>query len=98
MVTTQQEQDTRTAPKVEKQPKPKYVFITCIDCGKERIVATQDAFQVKRCVDCQKRHRKMMRKINRTTKVERLQKRIAELEEQNVELRGRYENAIEHVL
>jgi hypothetical protein len=31
--------------------------IKCVDCGKERTVKVQDAFQVKRCVEHQKEHR-----------------------------------------
>ena len=77
MVTTQIEQGTKTAPK---PVKARNQFVSCMDCGNERIVATQDAFQVKRCVPCQLKHRKAMRKLNRTTKIERLQARIKELE------------------
>lgn len=29
--------------------------ITCIDCGAERTIKIQDAFQVTRCIPCQKR-------------------------------------------
>lgn len=31
--------------------------INCMDCGIERVIKVQDAFQVKRCVDCQKKFR-----------------------------------------
>lgn len=36
--------------------------ITCVDCGAERDIALQDLFQVKRCVDCQKKLRNEKRR------------------------------------
>src|SRR5690606_8883836 len=39
----------------------KTTTINCVDCGKERVIKVQDAFQVKRCVDCQKKHRNRRR-------------------------------------
>lgn len=39
------------------------VNITCIDCGEERAVATQDAFQVKRCEECQRKFRNGKRRV-----------------------------------
>jgi ribosomal protein S27E len=45
-------------PKVEK---PTTVGIKCIDCGAIRTVHVQDAFQVKRCVLCQVKHRNSKR-------------------------------------
>lgn len=42
--------------------KAKTVTIICIDCGDERVIKPQDAFQVKRCVACQKIHRSSARK------------------------------------
>lgn len=39
----------------------KTTTINCIDCGAERIIKVQDAFQVKRCVTCQKNFTKARR-------------------------------------
>lgn len=39
----------------------KTLAIKCIDCGGERIIKVQDAFQVKRCVNCQKTYSKARR-------------------------------------
>jgi hypothetical protein len=38
------------------------VKIKCSDCGTEREIKVQDKFQVRRCVDCQKEHRKALRR------------------------------------
>lgn len=46
----------------------KTTTINCVDCGKERIIKVQDAFQVKRCVDCQKKHRNRRRAERRREK------------------------------
>lgn len=40
----------------------KTTTITCIDCGAERTVKVQDAFQVKRCVEDQEKHRKALQR------------------------------------
>lgn len=39
----------------------KTAVIHCIDCGAERMIKTQDIFQVKRCVTCQATYAKKMR-------------------------------------
>lgn len=39
----------------------KTTTIHCIDCGAERMIKTQDIFQVKRCVPCQAIYAKKMR-------------------------------------
>lgn len=46
----------------------KTVTIKCCDCGAERIIKPQDAFQVKRCVDCQKKYRRKKQAENRKKK------------------------------
>lgn len=48
--------------------KPKTVTVECQECGAERVVATQDAFQVKRCQDCQRKHRNHKRNERAKTK------------------------------
>ena len=35
--------------------------ITCSECGAERVIKIQDAFQVTRCVTCQKKYQKARR-------------------------------------
>lgn len=42
--------------------------IACEECGKEHIVKVQDAHQVKRCPDCQKKHRNVKRAEKRKEK------------------------------
>lgn len=67
--------------------KAKQVAIVCVDCGEERMVASQDAFQVKRCTDCQKVYRNNKRKerakVRRTEK--RQTKELAYLNEEKEE-------------
>ena len=46
----------------------KTTTINCVDCGKERVIKVQDAFQVKRCVDCQKKYRNRRRAERRREK------------------------------
>lgn len=46
----------------------KLITINCEDCGAERLIKPQDAFQVKRCEDCQKKHRNAMRAQRRREK------------------------------
>lgn len=46
----------------------KTTTINCKDCGKERVIKTQDAFQVVRCVECQKKHRNKRRAERRREK------------------------------
>lgn len=43
----------------------KTVTIECIDCGAERVIKVQDAFQVVRCTECQKKYRNMKRRLAR---------------------------------
>lgn len=42
-------------------PNTKTIVIDCVDCGKKRRIKPQDAFQVKRCISCQKKHRNKLR-------------------------------------
>lgn len=59
--------ETRDSIKKEEKPKrkvvsvPRFVTIKCIECGAEREIHVQDAFQVKRCITCQKKHRNVKR-------------------------------------
>lgn len=46
----------------------KTTTINCVDCGKERVIKVQDAFQVKRCIECQKKHRNRRRAERRREK------------------------------
>jgi len=46
----------------------KTTMIKCIDCEKERMIKIQDAFQVKRCPDCQKIFRNKQRSNARKAK------------------------------
>ena len=62
--------ETRNSKITYEIKKPKTVTITCIDCGAERIIATQDAFQVKRCKDCQ-------RKLKNTKRLVRIREQRA---------------------
>ena len=39
--------------------------IQCVECGADRVVKVQDAFQVKRCVSHQKAHRNTLRREKR---------------------------------
>jgi len=58
----------------------KTVTITCVDCKAERTINKGEEFQVKRCVDCQEKHRKELRKQSRKNRVKKLQARVALLE------------------
>jgi hypothetical protein len=40
---------------------PHTTTVKCMDCGAERTIKVQDAFQVKRCVECQKEYRRRRR-------------------------------------
>lgn len=42
--------------------------IKCIECGKDRVIRPQDAFQVERCVEHQKRHQQNYRNEYRRRK------------------------------
>lgn len=46
----------------------KLVTIQCVDCGADRLIKPQDVFQVKRCENCQKKHRNKMRAERRREK------------------------------
>lgn len=59
--------------KKTREHKAKTTTIECVDCGEERTIATQDAFQVKRCEDCQRKHRNKKRTERARSK--RLEKR-----------------------
>lgn len=48
-------------PRTQKEKKASTVDIKCIDCGATRTIKVQDAFQVKRCMDCQSKYRKARR-------------------------------------
>lgn len=46
----------------------KLISIDCCDCGVERKIKPQDAFQVKRCAICQNKHRNAVRAEKRKAK------------------------------
>lgn len=48
--------ETRDSKKTQTERK-KTTSVVCCECGAIRTIAVQDAFQVKRCVACQKKHR-----------------------------------------
>ena len=52
----------------EEKRLPSTTVIKCVDCGAERTIKVQDAFQVTRCVDCQKEHRRQRRSERRKEK------------------------------
>lgn len=59
----------RLAVHLVQRPKgAKTVTIKCCDCGAERIIKVQDQFQVKRCVNCQKKFRNKKRAERRREK------------------------------
>ena len=55
--------DKRIKARVKPTPPPtnKFTTITCIDCGAPREINIQYAFQVKRCITCQKKYRNAKR-------------------------------------
>lgn len=67
--------------------KPSTTTVECKDCGSERVVKVQDAFQVKRCKECQKRLRNKKRadraKIRREER--RKEKAVEKLENTTTE-------------
>ena len=77
IIETRQSKIVRT-----KMGRPTRVDIKCEDCGATRNIATQDVFQVKRCVECQKKYKnrkraelaKKKRAENRTEKVKPVKK------------------------
>jgi DNA-directed RNA polymerase subunit RPC12/RpoP len=46
----------------------KIITINCVDCGVKRTIKPQDVFQVKRCLDCQKKFRNAQRSEKRKVK------------------------------
>ena len=73
--------DKTTQPKEEKTPKvAATVEIVCVDCGKSRTIPKGEAFQVKRCEECQAKHRKTLRKSYRKNRIQALRERITGLE------------------
>ena len=46
-------------------PGKETVEITCVDCGALRRIATQDLFQVSRCVECTKAHQRAQKLAKR---------------------------------
>ncbi len=78
--TRQSKAITKESRKTEKKPKqhtvPKIVLvdIKCLDCGAIRTIHKQDAFQVKRCVECQKKHRNTQR--SESIKAKRAEKKV----------------------
>lgn len=59
----------RLAAHIQTASRPmKTTTINCVDCGKERVIKVQDAFQVKRCVSCQKKYRNRRRAERRREK------------------------------
>lgn len=72
-----QEQEMKgETPKKEREK----VTITCVDCGATRTINKGEEFQVKRCIPCQEKHRKGLRKGYRKNKVQRMRERIVQLE------------------
>lgn len=49
-------------------PGTKTIIINCADCEKKRRIKPQDAFQVKRCISCQKKYRNKRRAERRRQK------------------------------
>lgn len=58
---------------------PSLTTIECVDCGAKRIIAKQEAFQVKRCVACQKLYSKERRKQYRKARIQALKDTIEAL-------------------
>jgi hypothetical protein len=52
-----------------KKRKGKTTFITCVDCGTKREVKVQDVHQCKRCVECQKEHKRKRARERRKNNV-----------------------------
>jgi len=72
------------APKATKEAKPKppkFVDVVCVECGAVRTVGRGDVFQVKRCVECQEKHKKDLRRGYRKARLGKLKNRIQELED-----------------
>lgn len=54
--------------RLEIEENAKTTIIHCLDCNTPREIKVQDAFQVKRCPECQKAHRNAMRRLRRKEK------------------------------
>ena len=66
---------------VTKQPKtPQTAEIVCLDCGKVRVVGKGEVFQVKRCVECQDKYRKVLRKQYRKNRIQQLKEKLVNAE------------------
>lgn len=58
----------------------KMITIYCTDCYQPREIKPQDAFQVKRCVPCQKKHVAAQRRIKASNKRYRVAEDLAQLD------------------
>jgi len=86
--TTDEEQDVTeeaVAPEAWKTSTGKWAYgpstvINCCDCGKERRIKIQDAFQVIRCAECQKKaqNKKRAAKKKASNQAASLERRTAE--------------------
>jgi hypothetical protein len=61
--------------------------VVCEECGTERLINTQDAFQVTRCLECQAKH---VRKVRKESRQKRLARRRAA--KANAQREGKSEN------
>lgn len=48
----------------------KTVTIECIECGGKRVIHIQDAFQVVRCIKCQRKYRNKRNRLAREGKLD----------------------------
>ncbi len=64
-----------------KEEKQLTADVVCLDCCAVRVVAVQDVHQVKRCVKCQEKYRKVQRKEYRKNLVNGLRARVTLLEQ-----------------
>lgn len=78
--------ETRDSKKTQTERK-KTTTVACCDCGSIRTIAVQDAFQVKRCVACQKKHRTKKRTEIAKRKRQEARKQM-ELENLNSKKKG----------
>ena len=68
------------AQKKEKKVVKTHTEIKCQDCGKMREVKVQDAHQVKRCVECQVKHTRTLRKEYKKNRVKTLRDEVIRLQ------------------
>ena len=75
--------ETRETKKIEKVKREGFKIIKCIVCSAEREIAIQDAFQVVRCKECQRKHRNEKRRARQqiTRAEKRRQKELEQVEE-----------------